>query len=86
MLVRAYRILVYLSFYSFPENKEWQQNYEYAGTFPSWDNESVVSNQYDDGYVPDDVGDLDGLISQPRQVCNYSTFSQIQVNAAAVLD
>lgn len=55
-----------------------QQNCDYAGTLPSWDNESVVNGQYDDGYDPNDLGDLDGLVSQPRQVCNYPTFSQIK--------
>ncbi|KAH9652009.1 Condensin complex subunit 2 [Citrus sinensis] len=49
-------------------NYAMQQNCDYAGTLPSWDNESVVNGQYDDGYDPNDLGDLDGLVSQPRQV------------------
>ncbi|KAH9803909.1 Condensin complex subunit 2 [Citrus sinensis] len=50
------------------DNYAMQQNCDYAGTLPSWDNESVVNGQYDDGYDPNDLGDLDGLVSQPRQV------------------
>ncbi|KAL9441663.1 hypothetical protein AB3S75_020207 [Citrus x aurantiifolia] len=50
------------------DNYAMQQNCDYAGTLPSWDNESVVNGQYDDRYDPNDLGDLDGLVSQPRQV------------------
>lgn len=70
---------MYLSFYSFPDNYALQQNYDNAGSLPSCDNESVVSGQNDDEYVPNDLRDLDGLVSQPCQVCNYSTFSQIKL-------
>ncbi|KAH9803906.1 Condensin complex subunit 2 [Citrus sinensis] len=52
------------------DNYAMQQNCDYAGTLPSWDNESVVNGQYDDGYDPNDLGDLDGLVSQPRQRTN----------------
>ncbi|KAJ4725148.1 Condensin complex subunit 2 [Melia azedarach] len=50
------------------DNNSQQQDYDNAGALPSWDNESVVSDQYDDGYVPSDMRDSDGLISRPRQV------------------
>ncbi|XP_024033778.1 condensin complex subunit 2 isoform X1 [Citrus clementina] len=50
------------------DNYAIKQNCDYARTLPSWDNESVVSGQYDDRYDPNDLGDLDGLVSQPRQV------------------
>ncbi|KAJ8639040.1 hypothetical protein MRB53_015734 [Persea americana] len=42
-----------------------QQNHAYQ---PSWDNESVISDHFDDGNVLSDVEDSTTLVSQPRQV------------------
>jgi hypothetical protein len=53
----------------FPGDKSWQGNNDFDEALPLWDNESVLSDQYDDQYVHNDVEDLDGLVSQPRRVC-----------------
>lgn len=55
-----------------PDANSWQGNNDFDEALPSWDNESVLSGQYDDGCVHNDVEDLDGLVSQPRRVCFYS--------------
>ncbi|KAE8125500.1 hypothetical protein FH972_020301 [Carpinus fangiana] len=52
----------------FSGDKSWQGNNDFDEALPSWDNESVLSVQYDDQYVHNDVEDLDGLVSQPRRV------------------
>jgi hypothetical protein len=52
----------------------WQGNSDFDEALPSWDNDSVLSGQYDDGCVHNDVDHLDGLVSQPRRVCFYSIF------------
>ncbi|KAL5735868.1 hypothetical protein ACOSQ2_030656 [Xanthoceras sorbifolium] len=52
----------------FSDNSSWQQNYGFTGAVPSWDNESVLSGQYDNDCSPNDVEVPDGLVSQPRQV------------------
>ncbi|XP_062169830.1 condensin complex subunit 2-like isoform X2 [Alnus glutinosa] len=49
-------------------DNSWQGNNDFDEALPSWDNESVLSGQYDDNYVHNDVEDLDGLVSQPRRV------------------
>jgi hypothetical protein len=61
-------------FFFFPGDNLWQGNNDFDEALPSWDNESVLSGQYDDNYVHNDVEDLDGLVSQPRRVCFYSIF------------
>ncbi|KAK4850531.1 hypothetical protein QYF36_007520 [Acer negundo] len=52
----------------FSDNSSGQQNDGYTGAVPSWDNDSVLSGQYDDECSPNDVEVSDELISQPRQV------------------
>lgn len=47
-----------------------QQNHAYQ---PSWDNESVISDHFDDGNVLSDVEDSTTLVSQPRQVRSTQT-------------
>ncbi|KAK0600752.1 hypothetical protein LWI29_018095 [Acer saccharum] len=59
----------------FSDNSSWQQNNGYTGAVPSWDNESVLSGQYDDECSPNDVEVSDELISQPRQVSDDDTIS-----------
>lgn len=58
----------------FSGDNSWQGNNDFDETLPSWDNESVLSGQYDDKYVHNDVEDFDGLVSQPRRVCFHSIF------------
>ncbi|GMY31162.1 condensin complex subunit 2-like [Fagus crenata] len=64
----------------------WQGNSDFDEALPSWDNDSVLSGQYDDGCVHNDVDHLDGLVSQPRRVnkveVNYDkTSKQVDVHA-----
>lgn len=63
-----------------PDAYSWQGNNDFDEALPSWDNESVLSGQYDDGCVHNDVEDLDGLVSQPRRVCFYSIFHYFLLN------
>nr|XP_011461065.1 PREDICTED: condensin complex subunit 2-like [Fragaria vesca subsp. vesca] len=46
----------------------WGQRNNFDEALPSWGNESVASDQYDDGCAHSSVEDLDTLVSQPRQV------------------
>ena len=57
-----------------PDANSWQGNNDFDEALPSWDNGSVLSDQYDDGCVHNDVEEIDGLVSQPRRVCFYSNF------------
>ncbi|KAM7250084.1 hypothetical protein ACFE04_021967 [Oxalis oulophora] len=52
----------------FTDTSSWQQNDAFDETMPSMDNQSVVSDQFDDGYIPDNMEHPDELVSQPRQV------------------
>ena len=57
-----------------PDANSWQGNNDFGEALRSWDNESVLSGQYDDGCVHNDVEEIDGLVSQPRRVCFYPIF------------
>ncbi|XP_059444006.1 condensin complex subunit 2-like [Corylus avellana] len=52
----------------FSGDNSWHGNNDFDEALPLWDNESVLSGQYGDQYVHNDVEDLDGLVSQPRRV------------------
>ncbi|XP_075671051.1 condensin complex subunit 2-like [Castanea sativa] len=70
----------------FSDANSWQGNNDFDEALPSWDNESVLSGQYDDGCVHNDVEDLDGLVSQPRRVNKIEvqydkTSKQVDVHA-----
>ncbi|KAK4576038.1 hypothetical protein RGQ29_026837 [Quercus rubra] len=70
----------------FSDANSWQGNNDFDEALPSWDNGSVLSDQYDDGCVHNDVEDLDGLVSQPRRVNKIEvqydkTSKQVDVHA-----
>ncbi|XP_040988210.1 condensin complex subunit 2-like isoform X4 [Juglans microcarpa x Juglans regia] len=52
----------------FFDDNSWQGNNDFDEALPSWDNESVLDGQYDDGRFHNDVDNLDRLVSQPRRV------------------
>lgn len=52
----------------FPDYTSCQKNYDRNGAVPSWDNERVLSDQYDDEYIPNDVEVSDEILSQTCQV------------------
>lgn len=58
----------------YPDDNSWQGNNDFDEALPSWDNESVLDGQYDDGRFHNDVDNLDRLVSQPRRVCFHSIF------------
>ncbi|XP_042949007.1 condensin complex subunit 2-like isoform X4 [Carya illinoinensis] len=43
-------------------------NNDFDEALPSWDNESVLDGQHDDGHFRNSADNLDRLVSQPRQV------------------
>ncbi|KAK7860409.1 condensin complex subunit 2 [Quercus suber] len=72
--------------WKFSDANSWQGNNDFDEALPSWDNGSVLSDQYDDGCVHNDVEDLDGLVSQPRRVNKIEvqydkTSKQVDVHA-----
>lgn len=50
------------------DDNSWEQSNNLDEALPSWDNDSVASEQYNDGCAHSSVEDLDTLVSQPRQV------------------
>ncbi|KAF8391580.1 hypothetical protein HHK36_023886 [Tetracentron sinense] len=65
-------------------NDSRQQSHDF-GPLPSWDNESVLNGQFDDGNIHSDVEDSSTLVSQPRQVNKIEvqydkTSKQVDVN------
>ncbi|XP_017979600.1 PREDICTED: condensin complex subunit 2 [Theobroma cacao] len=63
-----------------------QQNNDFDEALPSWDNKSSLGSQFNDGCVYDDGGNLDELVSQPRQVNKIEvqydkTSKQVDVHA-----
>ncbi|XVF77380.1 hypothetical protein PTKIN_Ptkin14bG0038400 [Pterospermum kingtungense] len=68
------------------DHSSWQQNDDFDEQLPSWDNESMLSSQFNNGCAHDDEGNLDDLISQPRQVNRIEvqydkTSKQVDVHA-----
>ncbi|KAF8414131.1 hypothetical protein HHK36_002130 [Tetracentron sinense] len=66
-------------------DKSGQRDHDF-GPYPSWDNDSVFSAQFDDGNVHSDVEDSSILVSQPRQVNKIEvqydkTSKQVDVHA-----
>ncbi|RXH82818.1 hypothetical protein DVH24_003316 [Malus domestica] len=64
----------------------WKQSHNFDEALPPWDDESVLSGQYDDGCIHSDVEDSDTLVSPPRQVSNIEvrydrTSKQVDVHA-----
>lgn len=56
------------------DDNSWQGNNDFDEALPSWDNESVLDGQHDDGHFRNSADNLDRLVSQPRQVCFHSIF------------
>lgn len=61
----------------FSDDNSWEQSNNLDEALPSWDNESVASEQYNDGCAHSSVEDLDTLVSQPRQVGFSSLFGEL---------
>ncbi|CAN6691432.1 unnamed protein product [Malus baccata var. baccata] len=64
----------------------WKQSHNFDEALPPWDDESVLSGQYNDGCIHSDVEDSDTLVSPPRQVSNIEvrydrTSKQVDVHA-----
>ncbi|KAB2606013.1 condensin complex subunit 2-like [Pyrus ussuriensis x Pyrus communis] len=64
----------------------WKQSHNFDEALRSWDDESLLSGQYNDGCIHSDVEDSDTLVSPPRQVSNLEvqydrTSKQVDVHA-----
>ncbi|TQD84708.1 hypothetical protein C1H46_029731 [Malus baccata] len=75
-----------ISFFVRTDYNSWKQSHNFDEALPPWDDESVLSGQYNDGCIHSDVEDSDTLVSPPRQVSNIEvrydrTSKQVDVHA-----